>query len=258
MAETNKPYFLSTLDKGLRVLALFGHDRRSISQAEIGREIGLGKTSVYRFTNTLVTLGYLKKDPRSKLLSLNTKAFRLAMNFYQGYDPQQVVKPIVDEAFLRLKVAIDLAILDGQTLLVLYRRETGDTLNFHLPSAVPEFHTCAVGKAVMSHLDDKDVSVLLGPGRLKRRTAHTLTRRSDLKADLALVRERGYSINNEEFVLGLISIAAPLINPATGRVRGAVSLDFSTAEYDLTLIESRYIEPLKKLAEDITAVLPPE
>lgn len=257
MGGPGDPYFLSTLDKGLRVLALFDQDRRSLSQAEIAREVGLNKTSAYRFANTLVGLGFLKKDPRTKLLSLGVRAFRLALGFYQGYDPLQVVKPVVDQAFSRLKITIDVAALDGQTLFILYRREAGDTLNFHLPTVVPELHCNALGKAVLAHLDAKAVSALLGAGRLKRRTANTLTDRSDLEADLALVRERGYAVNDEEFVLGLISIAAPLIDATAGRIRGAVSFDFSTAEFDLARIEGRYVKPLKKLAEEISGLLPP-
>ncbi len=257
MARTGDPYFLTTLDKGLRVLALFDQEYRFMTQAQIARRLDLNKTSAYRFTNTLVTLGFLDKDPRTKLLSLGIRAFRLALGFYQSYDPLQAVKPIVDEAFNRLGVTIDLAVLDDQTLFILYRREAHDTLTFRLPAVVPEYHCNAVGKAVLAYLGSELVSAVLGKGRLKRWTAKTLTDRRRLKKDLAGIRKRGYAVNDEEFVLGLLSIGAPLLGSPQGKIRGAVSFDFSTAEYDLDMIEKRYVEPLKRLAEDISALLPP-
>ena len=43
-----------------------------------------------------------------------------------------------------------------------------------------------------------------------------------------------YSVNNEEYIRGLISIGAPIFNPVTGRVMGGVSFDSTTVETSLT------------------------
>ena len=110
---------------------------------------------------------------------------------------------------------------------------------------------------VLAHLEEEAAAKVLGRGALTRRTAKTLTDRRRLEADLARTRARGYAVNDEEFVPGLISIAAPLIGPHQGRVRGAVSFDFSIAEYGLEQIMKSYVKPLIELAGDISALLPP-
>ena len=90
---------------------------------------------------------------------------------------------------------------------------------------------------------------------LTRRTPHTLTSRSALLADLRRTRERGYSVNDEEMIPGLISLAGPLINP-DGSVLGAVSFDFATVQFTLEEAEKRFAPVLLKLVEDIRPLLP--
>ena len=96
MPNQSKKYFLSTLEKGLKVLSLFNHERTQISQIEIAKLIDTDKTSTYRLVNTLVILGFLKKDPQSKLLKLGTQSFTLAQNFIQGFDLLQIIRPVID------------------------------------------------------------------------------------------------------------------------------------------------------------------
>ena len=70
-----------------------------------------------------------------------------------------------------------------------------------------------------------------------------------------MTKLRGYSINNEEYVKGLICIAAPLMNFNTKEVAGAVSLDFPLSEYALNSIEKNYTEILTKLASELSEII---
>ena len=72
--------------------------------------------------------------------------------------------------------------------------------------------------------------------------------------ELAMARERGYTVNNEEYVKGLICIGAPVINYKTGKVAGAVSLDFPSTEFTVEQIESAYAGILTKLASEMSEI----
>jgi IclR family pca regulon transcriptional regulator len=89
----------------------------------------------------------------------------------------------------------------------------------------------------------------------EKKTAKTLTKKADLIADLERTSERGYALNNEEWVPGLIAIAAPLINLHTNEVRGAVCFDFSTIQHSIKKVEKKYAEVIIKLAGDISQLL---
>jgi predicted transcriptional regulator len=62
----SRQYFSNAIANGLKILRLFDTDRTKLSLNEISQELGLNKASVFRFVNTLIELGYLIKEPRTK------------------------------------------------------------------------------------------------------------------------------------------------------------------------------------------------
>jgi len=83
-------------------------------------------------------------------------------------------------------------------------------------------HCSALGKVFLAH-----GVATLPKGRLEQHTAHTLTTRPAVAADLALVKERGYAITSEELEPGLVAIAAP-IRSEEGDVIAAISVSGPT------------------------------
>ena len=112
MAKPTDPYFSKTVEKGLIILNLFDRDHTSRRLSEIAKLTGINKTSVFRFVNTLVKLGYLRKSSQNNLLRLGPRAFVLGRKFLHGFDILQRVKPIIDKTLLEHKISIDSAILE--------------------------------------------------------------------------------------------------------------------------------------------------
>ena len=112
-----------------------------------------------------------------------------------------------------------------------------------------------MGKAVLAHLDESSLSQFLESVQRKKLTPQTIVNLQELRQDINLTRDRGYSINNEEYVKGLICIGAPLINFNTRSVAGAVSLDFPSAEFSLSTIERNYTGILTKLASELSEII---
>jgi len=254
MANYSDPYFSTTLDKGLIILSLFDRNHSSRRLSEISKITGINKTSVYRFVNTFVKLGYLRKSENNNLLRLGPKSFVLGHNFFHGFDILQSVKPIIEKTFLENKISIDSAMLHEHKLISLYRKEVANLIFLRLPLIMDDLHARAMGKAILANMESADLSAFLKNIKLKKLTLNTIVNPKALLKDLELSRERGYSINNEEYVKGLISIGAPLINYNTNKVTGAVSLDFPASEYSLEIIESSYTGILTKLASEMSEI----
>jgi DNA-binding IclR family transcriptional regulator len=251
----NNPYFSKIIDKGLRILNLFTPETPSLSLKDIATQTRVNPTSTFRFVDTLIQLGYLKKDPRTKLIKLGPTALALSHKIIKSFDMLQIIKPHIDDAFDRLNVTIDSAIVDDGRLVVLYRREARDTLTFRLPLLSPHLHCSALGKAYLSSLAEDVLPGVLDGLTLSRRTPNSLTSRSAVLADLRRARERGYAVNNEEYVLGLISIGASLVNE-DGAVLGALSIDVSTVQYTAGEAEKRFAPAVLRLVKDIQPSLP--
>ena len=71
-------------------------------------------------------------------------------------------------------------------------------------------------------------------------------------------KEKGYTLSREEYLNGIISIAAPISNPHTNEGIGAVSFDFSIIEYDLKTVIERFSPVITDLARTISSTLPIE
>lgn len=254
MAKATDPYFSKTLEKGLIILNLFDRDHTSRRLSEISKLTGINKTSVYRFVNTLVTLGYLRKSKTNNLIRLGPKAFVMGHHFFHGFDILQSVKPIIERTFLENKISIDSAMLHEHTLISLYRREVANLIFLRLPLVMEDLHARAMGKAVLANMAPEDLAHYLDHIQLKKLTPNTITDHNNLFKELERSRQRGFATNDEEYVKGLICIGAPVINYNTNRVTGAVSLDFPASEYSMGIIESNYTGILTKLASEISEI----
>ncbi len=248
-------YFSKVIEKGLRILCLFTPEAKSLSLKDITLKTRINSTSAFRFVETFVRLGYLKKDPRSKLIELGPMALAFSNNVIQSFDMLQIIKPFIDEAFENYNVSIDSGIVEGGRFVNLYRREAKDTLVFKMPVSTPHLHCTAVGKAFLSWLPDDARDLILDGLIFTPRTPFSLASRAAVLDDLRETRRRGYSINNQEYTVGLICIGAPFLN-REGIVLGAVSFDVSTVQYSLKEAEKRFAKEVVKLARDIQPMFP--
>jgi DNA-binding IclR family transcriptional regulator len=254
--EKRNIYFSKVVDKGLRIPELFRPEVTSLSLKEITEATGINRTSTFRFIDTLIQLGYLRKDPLTKLIKLGPRALNLGQNIIYSFDILQIVQPLIDDVHQKFNVTIDSAVLDDVTFVRLYRKEARDTLIYKLPQVLPaaHLHCTALGKACLSAMSEDLYERALALITFERRTPNSLSNRKALDADLAETRARGFSLNNEEYALGIISIGAPFFS-AEKKVLGAVSFDVVTIEYTKAQAEKRFGAEVVRLAQVITAAL---
>ncbi len=256
MTEKKNPHFSDTLEKGLRILQIFAQDKQGYSLTELSRAIGVNKTTVYRFVNTYCELGYLRRDPLSKHLELGPRSIALAHSFLQSSVSFDVIKPLVDEVHEKYQVHVDVALLQGDAMFVIYRREAKDTLTFRHFTLSKGLHYLATGKAALAFMPQEERLRIIEDLDLERKTPRTIADKESLLIDLEETFQRGYSINDEEFIPGLLAIGAPLISLKTSRVVGALSFDTSTAQHTLDSFQEKFAPVLIDLARKVSTMLP--
>lgn len=241
MPAHSKPYFSTSLEKGLRILSLFNRDRKSITQSEVSRLLGMNMTSTYRYINTFVTLGYLKKDSNTKRLQPGIRCLSLFNNLMQATNKLDLIRGEVDRLYEEHNITVDVALVNEETLISVYRRRAEDTLTYHLQTVAANcLHNTSTGKSYLSALSAEDLEETVNRIPLTQKTQHTVTERWRLLEEIELTRKRGYAVSVEEYLPGLITIGAPLINTTTGSCLGAVSFDFSVIQTGHEEVEHRY------------------
>jgi DNA-binding IclR family transcriptional regulator len=73
-------------------------------------------------------------------------------------------------------------------------------------------HTTALGKAILSVVDETGLDEILSTHGLPELTGNTITDESDLREELATVRERGYALDDAERINDVRCVAAPILS----------------------------------------------
>ncbi|MEA3543950.1 MAG: IclR family transcriptional regulator [Thermodesulfobacteriota bacterium] len=249
-------YFSTTLEKGLKILNLFDEHHPKWSQKNIAETMQMNTTSVYRLVNTLVKMGYLIKDKKTKQVSLGPMSVALGHRLLRSYSLRQMIAPIIAAKSEEYEISIEVALYTNDTMVLVCGYEQKNTLTFHKPGSARELYCTAMGKAYLAHLPPAQLDQIIARQSFYLRAPNTLTDPERLKSQLIDVRARGYSVNDGEYIKGLISIGAPLFNPVTRSVVGGISFDATTIESSVfDLIES-YSAPLIDLAQQISSYLP--
>lgn len=237
----NKQYFSTSLEKGLNILSLFNKETPRLTQTDISKALGLNMTSTYRYINTFVNLGYLEKDEKTKELRPGFRCLTFCSNLIRATDYLYLIKRLVEKIFLQHNITIDVVFVVDDTLMRIFHREAEETLTYQLPDVAKNcLHNTSVGKAFLSTLTESELKQTIDRIYFHTKTQRTMSGKEQLLAEIEKTRNRGYAMNVEEYLPGLITIGAPLISPVTGEGIGAVSFDFSTLQNSADEVEEKF------------------
>nr|WP_248299440.1 IclR family transcriptional regulator C-terminal domain-containing protein [Halorhabdus amylolytica] len=95
--------------------------------------------------------------------------------------------------------------------VLLYRTEPIEGLSDNAPvGQINRMHWTALGKALLSQLSNEEIDEAIETFGLPEATAQTITDRDGLVTEIERIREQGYSIEDEEHIEGIRSVAVPL------------------------------------------------
>ena len=249
-------YFSTSLEKGLKILSLFSIENPGLTQSEISRTSGINMTSTYRFVNTLVRLGYLEKDARTKELRLGIRSLALSANIIRTIDEMRLIKGIVDKVHVNNNITIDVVFAIDGNLVRTYHRQATETLTYHLPAvAKNSMHNTSVGKAYLSTLAEDILRQVIDGMLLMSKTKKTIVDKDRLLNEIEKTRQRGYAACDEEYLPGLVTIGAPLINQTNGKGLGGVSFDFSIIQHSAREVEKKYSAMIVELGRSLSEIL---
>jgi IclR family transcriptional regulator, acetate operon repressor len=214
----------ASLDKALSVLDLIGAAPNGMNNVDLLKETSLPKTTLYRILATLVERGLVRRDQLHRVYRLGFRYLELVRNAY-------LMPDLVAAASVELRALRDLtgetaylAVLDGVSVLSL---ERCDGAHSHRSSAAlgqsKPLHCTGQGKSILSRLPKDEAEALIRAIELTPLTEYTITDRRRLQVELGITAARGYAIDDEEIVLGVRCVAAPIVD-AAGNVRGALSV----------------------------------
>jgi len=244
--QTPRKPFVASVAKCFQVLHAFRRGQtelhlRDLGLSEITRLSGLDKSAAQRFAETLVALGYLEKDPR-------TRRYRPAIgliDFYYTYMVSnrlaQTAMPHLIEASKVFDTTVNLCELSGADVVYTVRiPQQKASYGTTLPGRrVPAFCT-APGTVLLAHMPDDEVERVLDASDVRAITAHTVTGRKELARQRDAARRNGYHVSDQQSQLRNISTAAPIL-AADRRAVAAVHIPAYAPGWTLAEVKKKIV-----------------
>lgn len=212
------------------MLLLFNQNRPTLGITEISHDLGLAKGTVHGLVRTLAKAGFLQQDPESRKYRLGLKIYELGMILASTLEITDKAPGPTSQLAKRTGLVAKVAIWDGNSaLLVLHIDPRAHALFTHqIGPSIPGYCS-ALGKAILAHLKPGDLDAYFDRTPLTPYTGTTIVDRKALMADLEETRQKGYSVDREETVLGCECIGAPIAGRGGG-VEAAISLSGSVEQ----------------------------
>ena len=210
---------LSSVGKVFNIIEQLGAEGGG-TVTELASDLGMPKSTVQMYLNTLYATGYVVKRDGSYELSLQFLKLGILALWNEPLIP--IVRAKVDELAAETGELAACFVEERDEAVYLYG--TGGERAISTDMSVGDrsrLHWTASGKAMLAHLPEERRRAVLD-GDLEAKTQHTITDARALRGELDRIRERGYAYSEQESVEGVKVVAAPIVRD--GDVLGAINL----------------------------------
>jgi IclR family transcriptional regulator, KDG regulon repressor len=250
-----RSYHVQVLDRAFAILDALAEKKGSLARvAELSKHLKLDKSTVYRLLKVLERNEYVERDPSDGNFRLGAKILHLAALAMADVDVTQASQPYLEKLVSLTGETAHLGVLRNSQIISV--AVALGSMNLRMGVSVggnSPIHCTALGKAILAFVPrDECLSIIEGI-RFASLTSRTITKKSALVKELQSVRERGYSIDNEEFEPGLKCIGAPVRNNS-GKVIGAISVAgpaFRMTEPNMARLSGNLIQTANELSEEL-------
>ena len=220
------PKPIQSIERASAILRLLSGRTRRLSLAEVAGELGLLKGTVYGIMRTLLSVGFIQRDPESGKYRVGAALLHLGSSYLDGNELRARALNWADWLAARTNESVRLGTLhDGQVLLVHHVFRPDNSPQMLEVGLLLPAHATAMGKVLLAF--HPYLMAELGRGALQRFTGRTITDRKLLTLELEHVEARGWASSLEELIEGETSFAAP-IRDRQGVAVGAIAISGPT------------------------------
>lgn len=239
----------------MKLLDLLAQSGGSTSLTDLATRSQLNISTCHHLLATLLKCGYVAKVQGRRTYVLGARVLHLGQAFMRQVDLPQRAQPVLDRLNAETGEAVHLAVLQGNQVVTVAKSEARQAVRVETGEigAAEAPHATATGKAMLAWLPEEKTRRILLLGGMARFTPATITDTEALIEDMRHVRRNGFSLDREEFQLGVVCVGAAVRDHA-GAVIGSISASapaFRATEEHL----ARMRDAVTAAARDLSAEL---
>jgi IclR family acetate operon transcriptional repressor len=234
---------LQTTTTSLEILDAISH-QNGARQGQIADVLELADSTVHAHLTTLRNHGYLVREGNE--YHLGAKLFHLGERARDRKPAYDVVRKQAYKLSNRFNEEVAFAIPERGRSIIIFDENNDPTTEGFQVGRYFYMHSSASGKAMLAEFPRERVEAIIDRWELPKQTERTTDSKAELFEELERTRERGYAINRQEALEGLMAIGMVVKNP-DGSVLG--SLDVSGPPYRLS--EDEIVPQLRDVVSQI-------
>ena len=246
------PNFMTSLARGLLVIQAFTPQSPQMSIAQLATKTGISRAAVRRCLYTLTKLGFAGAEEGSRY-ALRPHLMALSNSYSTSNSLSTSAQPILERMSAALHESFSVATLDGDEIVYVARSTVSRVMSddLHIGSRLPAYCT-STGRVLLANLPAEQLEQYLARVVLTPYTSRTVSNVDKLRLALRNVRRHGYAMVDQEYEVGLRSLAVPVYSPL-GRVVATVNLSGSAPRMSLYEMQTRFLPHLRNAATELGA-----
>jgi DNA-binding IclR family transcriptional regulator len=208
----------------LDIFELLATEPHGLTVSEISDRLGLARSSTHGLVRTLHARGYLMQNG-GRRFHLGARLIQLGLSVVDRLELRTAARGPLERLVAATHDTALLVVPDRGELLYVDKvlSDVRDVRTDPRVSSRSPLHCSSLGKALLAAVDDESVAVIIEMVGLEPVTKFSIADRAELLDDLARTRARGYSIDQQEALLGVWCVGAP-VRDHTGHPIAAISL----------------------------------
>jgi IclR family pca regulon transcriptional regulator len=245
---------MASLARGLVVIEAFTPQNPQMTISQLSLRTGLSRAAVRRCLYTLVKLGFAGSD-ESQRYSLRPKMLSLANTYTASSTLANAAQPILERMSAAFGESFSVATLDGESIVYIARTSVTRVMSvdLHIGSRLPAFCT-SMGRVLLAYLPQDQLEAYLSRVQMTQYTPRTINSVDKLRLALRNVRRNGYALCDQEYEIGLRSIAVP-VYAGNGRVVATVNLSGHAPRMPMLDMQTKFLPPLRAAAAELSVFL---
>jgi DNA-binding IclR family transcriptional regulator len=250
-----KTQSVPSLERGLSLLELIGRSKYGCTMPELIRQCGLPKSTVHSLLITLERKRYLYRNDKTGRYLVAVKLLEVARASINRLIMCQLAAPHLRGLTNARRMTTHMGVLEDYQALIVAKYQGSSREATWVGARMP-VHCTGLGKALIVHLTEDELHNMISIHGLPRCNENTICSIKTFEKDLAISRERGFTVSDEECELGSRCLGAPIIS-TDGKVIAAISIAGTTDQIygeNVNMIARDLVKASSTISESIGLV----
>ena len=229
-------------------------ERSETGISDLSVRLAMPKATVYRFLQTMMTLGYVRQESDSERYGLTMKVFELGTKALQYPDLVELAKHHMQIMADMTGEAVHLGTLIDSEIIYIHKVDSRHMLGMYsrVGRRAP-LHCTAIGKVLMAWENPERRDLVLKGTEFKRYREKTIVDPAAFVIELERVKAQGFGEDREEFDEHIRCLGVPIFDRLNRPIAG-LSISFPTFRYDESK-EAENVAMLQAASRDISTQL---